>query len=329
MHNDLYLVTGAAGFVGRFMVDLLLEQGVQVRAMVRKIETCGDLKDLPVELVEADLRDEESLKKAVAGVKGVYHIASLFRAAGLPEEVFEDINATGTTRLFDAAIEAGVERIIHCSTVGVLGHVEEPPGTEQSPVAPGDMYQRTKLAGEQIALSYFEAEKIRGVVIRPAMIYGPGDERTLKLFKMIAKGLFFYVGKGLASVHWVDVRDLVNAFKLAMDKSDLNNEIYIIGGESHHSLKEMANLVADKLEVRRPWIHLPVKPMQWLGSLCEAVCTPFGIQPPIFRRRVDFYTKSRHFDCNKAHRELGYVPAQSFEQELDDIIQGYRAKQLI
>jgi nucleoside-diphosphate-sugar epimerase len=306
------------------MVRYLADRGIAVRAMVREESKADALREAGVEVVTADLRSEDALKAAVHGVAQVYHIASLFRQAGFPEEVFRDINAEGVRRLFDAAIEAGVRRLVHCSTVGVLGHVAEPPGTEESPYNPGDMYQRTKLEGEKIAMEYFRSGKMRGVVIRPAMIYGPGDTRNLKLFKMIAKGVFFYVGKGDCSVHFVDVRDLVRAFHLAMTKEDLNAEVYIIPGRRAVPLTEMVALVADKLGVKRPRLHVPVKPMQWLGSLCEAVCRPVGIEPPLYRRRVDFFTKNRHFDGSKAERDLGYRASATFEEEVREIIDWYK-----
>jgi nucleoside-diphosphate-sugar epimerase len=306
------------------MVRFLVEKGVPVRAMVRDEEKADRLSSSGVEVVVADLRAKEALAGAVRGVERVYHIASLFRQAGFPEEVFRDINAEGVRRLFDAAIDAGVRRIVHCSTVGVLGHVADPPGTEESPYSPGDMYQRTKLEGEKIAMEYFRSGRMRGVVIRPAMIYGPGDTRNLKLFRMIARGMFFYVGKGDCFVHFVDVRDLVRAFYLAMTKNDLNAEVYIIPGQRAVPLTEMVNLVADKLAVRRPRLHIPVKPMQWLGSLCEAVCRPVGIEPPLYRRRVDFFTKNRHFDGSKAERDLGYKPRTTFEEEISEILDWYR-----
>ena len=186
MRKDLMLVTGANGYVGMAIVDLLVQAGVPVRAMVRNPKNADALKRPGVEVVIADLQDKESLRAAVSGVWGIFHIGAIFRQAGLPEEVFYDINAEGTRRLFDVAIEAGVKRIIHCSTGGVLGHIANPPGNESSPYNPGDMYQRSKLEGEKIAMEYFRSGKMGGVVIRPAMIYGPGDTRNLKLFRMIA-----------------------------------------------------------------------------------------------------------------------------------------------
>lgn len=323
--SHLYLVTGAAGFVGSFVTKLLLDQGYQVRAMVRNPKQVEALEKIGAEVAIADMKDIESLRVAVTDVKGIFHIAGLFRQAGLPESEFDAVNAVGTKNLFEVAIESGVSRIIHCSTVGVIEPRQDIPSTEEDPYSPADMYQRSKMDGEKIALEFYQSGNISGVVIRPAMIYGPGDERTLKIFKMVSKGNFFYVGKGDKLVHWIDVRDLARAFLLGMHHEELNAEIYIIAGRTAIPLKDMADLVADKLGVRKPWLHLPVKPMQWLGSLCEAVCTPLKINPPIFRRRVDFYTKSRNFDGSKAESQLGFEPLQNFNEEINDIIESYKS----
>jgi nucleoside-diphosphate-sugar epimerase len=284
--------------------------------MVRDVSQANELRALGAEVVYGDIQKEETLAPVVHGITGVYHIAAIYRQAGLPEEVFYDINAAGTRRMLDAAVKAGVPRFIHCSTVGVLGNVENPPANESAPFNPGDMYQRSKLEGEKIALEYFRAEKIRGLVIRPAIIYGPGDTRTAKIFRMIARRQFFYVGKGEKHVHWIDVRDLVRAFQMAMARTDLNGEVFIIAGEKSVPLKKMIELIATRLNVPQPRLHLPVKPIQLLGTVCELLCTPFRINPPIYRRRVDFYTKNRHFDGSKAATLLGFTPAQPFEEEL-------------
>ncbi|NKB25850.1 MAG: SDR family NAD(P)-dependent oxidoreductase [Kiritimatiellae bacterium] len=322
--KNLYLVTGASGFVGGHLVDYLLQQGISVRAMVRDEKKARKLKEKGAEVVVANMADATSLAAAVDVVQGVYHIAALFRQAGFPEHVFHDVNAEGTRRLLDASIAAGVERFVYCSTSGVMGHVKNPPANEETPYSPGDMYQRSKMEGEKIALEYFRSNKISGVAIRPAMVYGPGDTRILKLFRMIARRMFFFVGRGEATVHWVDVRDLVRSFMLAMEKEEYNGEIYIIAGESCTTLKKMVDLIATELNVSPPKIHLPVKPMQWLGSTCETICTPLRIQPPLFRRRVDFYTKSRAFDTSKAKQDLDFAPAQTFGQEIKDIIKDYK-----
>lgn len=324
-----FLVTGASGFLGSYLVKELLKQNVPVRAMVRSSSSQASLEGLDVDIVEGDMQNEESLLKATEGVQGVFHIAALFRQAGIPDQQYAKVNAEGTRLLLDASIKQGVKRFIHCSTVGVLSHIDSPPANENTPYKPSDIYQYTKMQGELVALDYFKSGKIPGVVIRPAMIYGPGDSRTLKLFYMISRGIFFYVGKGKALVHWVDVRDLAHAFWLAMQKTELNNTIYTIGGERFLPLKEMTSIVAQRLGVRRPWLHLPVKPTQMLGTLCERICTPLGIRPPIYRRRVDFFTKDRAFDISKAKSELGFKPLQSLEEEISDIIESYKSAHLI
>ncbi len=326
MNKPLYLVTGAAGFVGSELVRQLLADGQSVRALVRKPEQIQALQDAGAEAVLGNITSLEDCTKAMQGVKGVYHIAAMFREADQPDDAYVAANVTGVENVLNAAIKAGVERVIHCSTVGVLGHIENPPGDEHTPYSPGDIYQRTKMKGEQLAIETFKGGEISGVVIRPAMIYGPGDTRTRKLFSMVSKKRFFYVGKGQNLVHFIDVRDLARSFMLAMAATETNAEIYIISGERALSLKEFCSIAAKKLNVPPPKLRLPVKPMQWAGSLCEAICIPLKINPPLYRRRVDFYTKDRSFTSAKAKDQIGFSPAISVEQEISDIVDDYRQR---
>ena len=318
-----YLVTGAGGFVGSNLVNHLRALGRPVRAMIRKTAQAADLEKTGAEVVVADLADPESMRRAVRGAAGIYHIAALFRQAGLPDATYREVNVEGTRRLLDLAIAEGVPRFIHCSTVGVLGDIQSPPADERTPYNPGDIYQVSKMEGEELALDYFRSGRIPGHVIRPAMIYGPGDTRTHKLFNMVAKGAFFYVGRGDTLMHFVDVRDLARCFQLAMDRDERNGEVYIAAGRQALSLRELVEFTADYLQVARPWIRLPVRPMQWLGSACEALCTPLRIQPPIFRRRVDFYTKNRCFSGAKAAAQLGFTAEKTGQQEIIEIIDWY------
>ena len=322
-NSNIVLVTGASGYTGGYVVRHLLGQGKRVRAMIRNRSLARDLERLGAQVVLANLKDSASIEAAVHGVDSIVHVAALFRQAGLPENEYFNVNLEGTRYLLDAAERSGVKRFIHCSTVGVLGHIANPPANEESPYQPGDVYQRSKTAAEELVLSYFRANRLRGLVIRPAMIYGPNDTRTFKIFKMIARRRFCYVGRGMEFVHFVDVRDLAAAFSLALQNDHLHNRIYIIAGREAMPLKEFADRVSLVMNVSPPWLHLPISPLRVLGSVCEKICIPLRIQPPIYRRRVDFFTKSRHFDGTRAKDELGFSPTQDSYGELVDIVNSY------
>lgn len=324
--TERYLVTGAGGFVGSFVVKELLSRGKQVRAMVRPgtLEKHSQAeKDSNLEFVEADLNDYGSLLEATAGCDGVFHLAALFRQVNVPDVEYHNVNVLGVEWILNASIASGVKRVIHCSTIGVVSSIEKPPGDETLPYSPCDIYQVSKVEGEKLALRYFREGRISGVVIRPAMIYGPGDSRTRKLFEMIRRRRFFYVGSGDILVHWIDVRDLARAFFQAMEHDERNGEVYIIAGEKSLTLKEFVNAVARELGVPSPWLHLPVKPMQWLGILCELICRPLGVAPPLYKRRVDFFIKNRGFNVKKAAEHLGFVPAKGLNEEIRDILRSY------
>src|SRR5690606_7930410 len=137
-----------------------------------------------------DLAVASTLPAAVADVEVVYNIAALYRTAGLPDSTYRAANATGVADLIRAAAAAGVRRVVHCSTVGVHGDVEQPPANEDAPLRPGDIYQETKLEGEQLARDAAQRTGIELVIARPTGIYGPGDRRLFKMFGQIARGRF-------------------------------------------------------------------------------------------------------------------------------------------
>ena len=327
--RPIYLVTGAGGLVGSHMVRHLADRGIAVRAMVRKPAQAEALRGIADEVAIGDLTAPDTLPAAVAGVSGIYHIAAMFREEKGRPDLFFEANVEGTRHLLDAAIAAGVPRLVNCSTNGVHSDIDNPPADETYPFNPGDPYQVSKLEAEMLASRYFAEGRIRGVSIRPTMIWGPGDTRILKMFRMIAKGRFFYVGKGQALTHWVDVRDLVQAFRLAMEAESLNDEAFLVGGARYQPLREVAEEIARQLGVRPPRIEIPVGPMMAVADATEAVCKPFGIAPPLYRRRVAFFVKNRAYDISKARRRLGYEPAQDLSGEIRDIIADYRAEGLI
>jgi nucleoside-diphosphate-sugar epimerase len=162
------------------------------------------------------------------------------------------------------------------------------------------------------------------VVVRPGAIYGPGETRLLKLFKAIARGRYAIVGSGRPFYHPVYIDDLVAGFLLALERPEAIGEAFIVAGPRYVSQTELAALIA-RATGGHVWpFRIPAWPLQALGGLCEAICVPLGIDPPLHRRRVDFWTKSRAFSIEKARRLLGYAPQVDVEQGVGRTADWYR-----
>lgn len=319
------LVTGATGFTGGHLAAALAARGCEVRTLVRDPARLGaDLTRAGVAIVAGDLRDSEALRRATAGVEVAYHIAAIYRQAGLPDERYREINATAVERLIEAAASNGVRRVVHCSTVGVHGDVEHPPANEDAPLKPGDIYQVTKLEGEQLARQASGRLGIEVTIARPSGIYGPGDRRLLKLFRGIARRRWVTLGSGEIYYHLTYIDDLVEGFRLCGEHPAAGNRTYILAGGEVTTLNALVGLVADEAGVPTPRLHLPVWPFHAAAAVCEAVCAPFHIDPPIHRRRVDFFTKSRAFDITRARTEIGYAPVVTLRDGIRRTLAWYR-----
>ena len=317
------LVTGATGFTGSRLVRALVREGERVRVIARSAARAGQILPKGVELVEGDIAEAGLVERAMEGVATVYHLAAVYREAKHPDWRYREVNVDASRRLLDAAVSVGVRRYLHCSTVGVHGHITSPPADERTAYEPGDIYQETKCEAEQLALSY--RDRIPLTVARPTAIYGPGDTRLLKLFRMVAHQRFPLLGGGENYYHTVHVDDLVQGLRLLGTHPNAVGEIFILGGESYLKLSELTAMIAAAANVPAPRLRLPVRPFQLVGSLVEKLCVPFGIEPPIHRRRVDFYTKSRAFSIEKAKRLLGYRPAVKLNDGIRDTFEWYVA----
>jgi len=319
------LVTGATGFTGGHLARALKKRGDEVWAMVRNPDGAEHLRDAGISIVAGDLADPGSLSPAlVHGFDVVYNIAALYRQAGLPESVYRQVNATAVGQLIDAAAKSGVRRVVHCSTVGVHGDIEHPPAGEDAPLSPGDVYQVSKVEGERMARDAGARTGVEVVIARPSGIYGPGDRRLLKLFRGVARRRFVILGDGKIFYHLTYIDDLVEGFRLCGEIPAAAGRTYILAGGEVPTLNELAALIAQDANVPPPSLHLPVWPFWLAGAACEALCAPFGIEPPLFRRRVDFFTKSRAFDISRARQELGFQPSIGLREGIHRTLAWYR-----
>jgi dihydroflavonol-4-reductase len=323
------LVTGGSGFTGGHLARTLRARGCDVRVLVRNALRGESLRAAGVELATGDLRDPSSIRRAADGAAVIYNIAALYRQAGLPESVYHEVNASAVRSVIEAAADAGVRRVVHCSTVGVHGDVEHPPANEDAPLRPGDVYQVTKLEGERVGRETAARTGVEVVIARPTGIYGPGDRRLLKLFRGVARRRFVILGSGDIFYHLTYIDDLVEGFRLCGEVPAAAGRTYILAGGEVSTLNELAALIAEEAAVPPPRLHLPVWPFRLAGAACEAVCAPLKIEPPLYRRRVDFFTKSRAFDIGRARAELGYDPRVGLREGIRRTLAWYRSENWI
>jgi len=271
-----------------------------------------------------DLRDKQALAVATGGVDVVYHVAAMYRQAGLGDGVYRAVNAVAVRDVIEAAARGGVRRVVHCSTVGVHGDVEHPPAGEDAPLKPGDVYQETKLEGERLAREAGQRLGIEVTIARPTGIYGPGDRRLLKLFRGVARRRFPILGSGNIYYHLTYIDDLCDGFRLCAEHPAAAGRTYILAGGDVTTLNELVRIIAEVAGIKPGTMHLPVWPFWVAGAVCEAVCAPLGIEPPLYRRRVDFYTKSRAFDISRARTEIGYAPTVDLREGIRRTLDWYR-----
>lgn len=301
------LVTGSAGFIGRHLCRGLAARGHDVSSL--------DVHDLELDRVDhrvGDIRDAALLDELLPGVDVVHHLASVHLQVRAGEEEFRAVNVRAARELVAACARHGVRRVVHASSVGVFGHVEDPPADESAPTRPGNAYERSKLAGEAAVL---EAAREHGqdvIVLRPAWVYGPGCPRTAKLLRAIASGRFFYVGRGENLRHPVYVDDVVEAFeRAARAPAQCAGRTYIIGGPTAVPLKDLVAECARALGVRPPARALPRPFALGLGLGLEIACGALGRDPPFSRRSLVFFENDNAFDTSAAGRDLGFTARTS------------------
>ncbi|MBI3266850.1 MAG: NAD-dependent epimerase/dehydratase family protein [Chlamydiae bacterium] len=321
------LVTGGTGFTGSHLTRRLIKRGAHVVVIDNQKGLFYDgLNQMGAEIHLGSVSDRALVDQVMKGCEVVYHVAAMFRKVNLPKKIYWDVNVEGTRYLMEAALKYGVKKFVNCSTCGIHGHVRSEPATEDSPIAPEDYYQYTKYEGERVVKEYL-GKGLKILTLRPTAIYGPGDpERFLMLFKRVNQGRFLMFGSGEAHYHPLYIDNLVDAFEAASASDRGNGEVYLIGDEKYHSLNELVLAIAQSLGVKLKIQHLPFWPLWTVALGCEILYKPLRIDPPIFRRRVDWFRQNRAFSIEKAKRELGYQPKVDLKEGLKRTGEWYREK---
>ena len=313
------LVTGATGFLGARLVKTLHDGGYALRALVRPTSDVAFLKELGVELVRGDLRDPGSLRGAVAGQRLVFHLAGRVSDWG-PRGAFFAVNAAGTESLVAACQEAGVRRLVHMSSLSVLGLPRSGQWIDEtsSPGNPGDAYSESKLAGERLVRAAHGRGGLSTTVVRSGVIWGEGEPTIMPRFAaLLRRGRLPYVGGGHNVVALSHVENLAVGLRLAAETPRAAGELYHILDQEQITARQAVNELARAIGAPPPRVSLPYPVVHALATALEfgARLRRTASPPALTRYGVRLVSCDCRYDTRKANRELGYEPRVAFSAE--------------
>ncbi len=320
------LITGGTGFIGSRLALSRLGRGDFVRVLGQantdaETENRGLIESSGAQVLLGSVTETEKVAEAVQGIDIIFHLAAAQHEANVPDQRFWDVNVTGTMNLLEAGVKAGVKRFVHGSTIGVYGSAQKGVLDEASSLKPDNIYGITKMEAEK-AVRSFEG-KIPWVIIRISETYGPGDRRLLKLFKAIKKKAFFMIGRGENWHHPIYIDDLIAGLDLAAASEKAVGRTFVLAGKEPLTTRQMAQEISAALGTSVAKFHAPLGPFILLAAIMETLLRPMGIQPPLHRRRLDFFRKNFSFSIEESARNLGFVPRYSFRQGIEETARWY------
>jgi len=313
------LVTGATGFIGFHVTRILKNKSFEVRALVREGSNTSDLEALDVELVTGDIRDFESVCRALKGCQQVYHLAADYRLWVPDPETMYETNVRGTINVMQAALKIGIEKVIYTSTVGALGSaVKKKPANEKTPSRLKDMvghYKKSKFIAER-EVSRFVQKGLPAVIVNPSTPVGPMDRKPTPTGKIIVdflnRKLPAYLDTGL---NFVDVDDVAMGHWLASVHGRVGQK-YILGNKNM-TLKEFFKVLAKITGRKSPKIQLPYLPIMLAAYINEVFSKWITHRPPMIPLAgVKMAKNFMFFDCSKAVSELK-MPQNPIERAIE------------
>lgn len=315
------LITGAAGFVGSHLVDLLLKKGIPIsklRLLLWNNESKDNLPNLKFDIIRGDIRDKETVKKAMKNVEIIYHLAAKIDFDGKTYQEYKETNVDGTKNLLEECKGKSIKKFVSYSSIGVYGL---PAGIgniinwdESHSPTYTNFYGKSKWEAE---IAVREAHRQFGLsysIIRPASVYGTREKGpTLALYKAINSGQFLMIGNGENKMHYVYVEDLVEATYLAAN-SKINNGEYIIAGFKPTKFIDIVRDVSNSIGKSVPNIKIPIILAMFVAHIFNILNKVTGIKIPLFPSRVKTMTSSYYYNISKAKKELGYNPKTSFSK---------------
>jgi nucleoside-diphosphate-sugar epimerase len=303
------LVTGATGFLGSALVCSLLSRGAHVRVLVRSPGKARDATDRGAEAVVGDITDEAAVRAAVNGVAAVFHLAGKLLIPGVPASEYQKTHVDGTKLLLACCQQQpSLQRFVHCSTTGVLGVTGDQPADEYGPMRPTNVYEATKAEAE-LAVRDTWQEGFPAVIVRPALVYGPGDLHLVGFFRTILRHRFRPIGHRAVWLHPIYIEDMTEALVRCGQDDAAVGECFHIAGREPVLLAELAAAIARAEGTNLPRGNIPLPAARALAVAGDRLPTRLKRLAPLTRNRLDFLTNSRVYDVAKATRVLGFTAA--------------------
>jgi nucleoside-diphosphate-sugar epimerase len=300
------LVTGATGFIGASLVDGLRVRGERVRVLARSPGKAKRLTDQGADAVIGDITDRRAVAEAVDGARVVYHLAGQLFEPCVPASDYYGTHVEGTKILLDCCEKRSVERLVHCSTTGVLGVTGDRHLDETAPYRPTNAYEATKAQAEQLV-----RERARrgfpAVIARPGLVYGPGDLHLLPFFRAVLRHRFRPIGRHPVWLHPIYIDDMTDALLRCGERAEALGECFHLAGGAPVALAGLADAIARAGGTRLPRGRIPLPAARVAAAVGDQLPSRLKRSAPLTRSRLDFLTHSRVYDVTKAKRTLGFA----------------------
>ena len=324
VHSPRILITGATGAVGPRVVHALHRAGCQIRTFSFDAPASG-IFPLNVEVLLGDVTDKTALEAAMQGVDAVVHLAALLHIVNPPPEMrekYEQVNVGGTATVVEAAIKAGVKRVVLFSTIAVYGVSPGSILNEQSSAKPDTFYAQTKLAAEQIVLHAKRKDgQPLGCVLRLGAVYGSRIKGNYeRLTQALARHRFIPIGSGLNRRTLVYDKDVAQAAVLAVSHLAAAGRLFNVTDGKFHTLNEIIISICAALGRKPPWLSLPLGASRLIAGAIEKCGCAIGLKLPAIRAMIDKYTEDIAVDGSRIQKELGFVPKYDLKAGWEETI---------